>query len=155
MFIAIVAFGVGVAGGLAARTHDDGVPGRNAERAAASSTPTPSPSASSSTMGIIMGTLDLTGSGNFTKSGTSCTGTMGFDDIKPGAEVDISNGSGETVSFANLGNGIVSDGNCQFVFTFDSVPRGEAIYKVTIGNRPGPSFRESGLEDGIALTLGG
>ena len=130
------------------------VAAKNSAEVDAALSPTPTPSASSSATGIVIGALDLTGEGNFTKSGKSCTGAMGYDDIKPGAEVDVSNGSGETIAFADLGNGIVTDGNCQFVFTFDSIPRGEGIYKVTIGSRPGPSLHESDIESGIALTLG-
>ena len=154
VLIGIVALAVGAGIGIGVKTQDVDHAAKNSAEVDAALSPTPTPSASSSATGIVIGALDLTGEGNFTKSGKSCTGAMGYDDIKPGAEVDVSNGSGETIAFADLGNGIVTDGNCEFVFTFDSIPRGEGIYKVTIGSRPGPSLHESDIESGIALTLG-
>ena len=101
--------------------------------------------------------------GNTNKGGT-CIVEDGFDDQESGAQVVVSDASGETVGLGSLvsrglqaspGTTDMQETWCGFTFTVKDVPTGSEFYGVAIGNRDPVQFPEDELfGGGLSLTLG-
>ena len=116
---------------------------------------TPSPTVSTFT---VTGGLRLIDKKAHWKLGSACSGSGGFQDIHPGADVALSAG-GLDVALSPLEPGLAFEDDdlstfCQFVFTLKGVPAGKGIYTLTIGHRTS-KFTEDELRGDVSLTLGG
>lgn len=106
--------------------------------------------------------------------GPSCTSSAGYDDIREGGQVTVTNATGEIIAVGSLGQGIqqaqdydyglwrrsevLPDGRyaiCEFSFSFEA-PSGESFYTIALGNANRGDFTlsEGELSEGIALILG-
>jgi hypothetical protein len=84
----------------------------------------------------------------------ACAGSDGYSDIGPGAQVVISDPSGKTLAYADLGDGSSQQLTCTFSFTVPKVPSGKQSYGVTISHRGTLHYTEAELKAGVALTIG-
>ncbi len=84
-----------------------------------------------------------------------CTGRGGYEDLAAGAPVTISDGSGEKVALGELGPGEIVKGtySCEFPFSVEEVPAGEAVYTVEVAGRGGVDFTEADA-DAVDLSIG-
>jgi hypothetical protein len=100
----------------------------------------------------VNGSLELSDTSGDNGDGT-CTGSGGYDDISPGAQVTIKDSAGKVVAVGSLGDGVSSGGACTFNFTVSDVPGGSKIYAVEVSHRGDINFTRSEAED-VSLTLG-
>lgn len=125
-----------------------------------SPSPTPTPSAATFT---LIGLLDLNQLDLGAADGDSCVGEGGFTDIRPGAQVKVSDASGTIIALGELGNGFARDNFptvrgtdvCQFAIVVDDIPDGgDGIYGVEVSDRGVINFEKSGDLASVALRLG-
>jgi hypothetical protein len=103
----------------------------------------------------IHGKLTLTATVDDWYPGHDCSGEDGFSDIKPGAEVVVSDDTGKTLAIDALGVGAIGNilEECVFPFTVNNVPAGKGFYGVTVSHRGTVKFREAEVAS-AQLTLG-
>lgn len=158
LVLAIVGLAALSLGGCAASTSSD----------KPTSTPTPTPSTFSA-IGTIQVPMNFSATLPLQNGkptiGNPCVPQSGYNDISTGAQVVISNASGEKIALGSLESGTLANGPggeafiqsvCQFAFTVDDVPDEGKIYSVHIGNdnRGEQSFTQNDLRVGVSLTLG-
>jgi hypothetical protein len=110
----------------------------------------------------IDGTLELDGVvGPGWKVGVECWGNRGYDDIREGAQVTVTDRDGAVLALGRLLAGVVTDDprlegakTCVFGFTVLAVPAGKGIYGVEVAHRGIVRFEEAKLAAAIGLTLG-
>jgi hypothetical protein len=79
----------------------------------------------------VAGTFDLTGSFD----GSTCQGSDGYDDIREGLGVTLTDGDGKVLATSSLGPGTPNGlGDCEFTFSLGGVPE-VASYSVEVGDR--------------------
>lgn len=98
------------------------------------------------------------------QKGGPCQNTEGLSDINAGAQVRVSNGSGELLGVGRLGDGERSETGdssrfCTFPFSVADVPASD-LYEISTGNteRGGVVFTEEEMTQNdwnVVLTLGG
>lgn len=103
----------------------------------------------------ISGQLDLT-SASIGHDSTSCWGTDGYDDIRRGADVTVTDPSGKVVALGALGSGTIvgSYVECVFSFTVANVPAGLGFYGIEVSHRGVLRYSESDVTRGLTLTVG-
>lgn len=86
--------------------------------------------------------------------GSRCVGNEavksgGFDDIVPGAQILVKNGSGTILATSVLGEGVVTEGRtyhfCEFPFSVQNVPASD-FYVIEMGSRGGMTYSVQDLE---------
>jgi len=112
-------------------------------------------------------TFDLTGSLDIVQwmakdVGAPCYAAKGHDGIPEGAQVTITDASGETVAFGELQGGIAHDNlsevagidTCSFGFQIDDIPgkRGD-ILGARVGDSAVTSFEVDGAMATVTITL--
>lgn len=116
-----------------------------------------SPSAAKGKTFEISGNVTLTDSGNENFGGGQCAGGGGYDDMREGAQVVVTDSVGKTLAVGALGRGTHSGQYaqvvCVFPFVIADVPSGVGPYSVEIGHRGKISFTEIDASD-LELTLG-
>jgi hypothetical protein len=117
----------------------------------------PAPSPTRATL-QVEGFMNLS-QGQFVWNGgadTSCTGWKGFDDIRGGTEVVVTDASGKTVAVGELATGhatgITNDTatGCRLGFSITGIPPGVGPYGVEIGHRGATHYAQGSLT-GIEL----
>ena len=113
-------------------------------------------------------TFDVTGTMTISRvmleasDGDSCTGIEGYDDIKTGAQVKVSDDAGKIIGLGALKAGLARDTNeswrgtnlCVFDFQVKGIPEGPGmIYGVEVSHRGVVQFTRD-QADSIALKLG-
>lgn len=133
---------------------------------AAKPTPTPKPFSATGTISVPMDiSASLPLQNGKPTIGNPCIPKGGYSDIDGGAQVIVSDGSGETVAVGELDEGGLQNGPsgsafyqsvCEYPFTVDDVPARVKFYSVHIGNtnRGEQTYTAAQLKSGIALTLG-
>lgn len=109
----------------------------------------------------VQGWMNLT-RGQFTWAGgadTTCSGWRGFDDIRGGTEVVVTDSAGKTLAVGQLqtgkATGVTADDSatgCRLAFSISGVPSGVGPYGVEIGHRGVNHYPEgqlTGLEFGF------
>jgi hypothetical protein len=79
-------------------------------------------------------------------------------DIKPGVNIEITDGAGKTLAFGQFGEGgyVGSEfEGCRFPFLIVDVPGGEDVYKVKIGKRTPVPYTSEEIKKPIKITIGG
>ena len=102
----------------------------------------------------VHGSMSLVGTDNFASFGDNCAGSAGYDDLRDGAEVVISENGGKTVAVGTLEGSHSADGECLFRFDISGVPSGKGFYGILITHRGVVQFSEREMRDGPALTIG-
>lgn len=99
------------------------------------------------TLTLVYGATELDGGG--------CEGDEGYDDLRAGATVTVTDSSGDKVALGNLRRGEVVKGtySCEFPFVVEDVPTGDAVYSVEVAGRGEVDFAEA-QADRIALSVG-
>jgi hypothetical protein len=113
----------------------------------------------------IIGTILLSGESSIVASdlGKPCQGEGGYDDIRPAAQVLVTNAQGEPVATGRLSDGVWVESAlgtqllyCQFSFEIE-VPGGEPFYTIEVSHRGELTYSAQELEDlgwTLALELG-
>ena len=110
----------------------------------------------------LLGTLDLNKPMPLADEGQSCSGSGGYSDIAPGAQVKVSDASGAVVAIGELGNGFarktyeqLPPNVCQFAIVMDDIPDGgDGIYGVEVANRGVINFKKEGSSATVQMSLG-
>lgn len=111
---------------------------------------------------VVTGTLTLTDEDGIDwSSSAGCFGTGGYDDIRGGVQVVITDPAGGTVALGKLDQGKL-DGTvpgqtadlCKFTFAIQGVPAGKGFYGVEVSHRGRVQYPERQLFGALALTLG-
>lgn len=121
-----------------------------------------SAAASPSTAGVFKVYGDMTlslGDFGWGKSPEACWGKGGYDDIRAGAQVVITDANGVTVGVGRLidGDPTVYDdraSSCVFRWEIPNVPDGSSFYAVEISHRGKVQFNRADITRSISLTLG-
>ena len=93
--------------------------------------------------------------------GDPCTTTGGYDDIRTGTQVKVSDASGKIVGLGALSSGLARDtdtswrgtNKCEFSFSVTGIPEGGEIFGVEVSHRGVVQFTRN-QADQVALTLG-
>jgi hypothetical protein len=108
----------------------------------------------------INGTFTLQGNsladGNFIAYDGGCDGTGGYDDIKAGLQVTVSNEAGTVIANGALGTGNETGNGCQFPFKVERVPVAK-FYKIAVGHRGELSYSHAEMKAAgwkVDFTLG-
>jgi hypothetical protein len=88
---------------------------------------------------FVNGTLDI----------ASDCDSWGYDDIRDGAEVQVTDASGRILAVGNL-----TGSGCHYSFTIPNVPAGLSLYGIQVGHRGAVHYSETELRAGPALSLG-
>jgi len=111
----------------------------------------------------LRGRIDFIGTGNgdiLIDAQGNCQGEGGFNDIKAGAQVVVSDASGKTLALGSLAPGMYDtnatgiDIPCTFPFTVTGVPSGQSFYGVEIEHRGKQQYTAAQLASPVTLTLG-
>jgi len=89
--------------------------------------------------------------------GTPCRLIGDFGDIRAGAEVVVSDGSGKTVALSKLAtdDGTTGSANeCIHHFSVPDVPGGLGIYGIDIAKRGRVQYTEAQIRAGVSLAIG-
>ncbi|SIE26390.1 hypothetical protein [Mycobacteroides abscessus] len=86
--------------------------------------------------------------------GSSCRGTGGYRDIRPGTAVTVSDESGTLLAKSQLQSGTSAQGSCSLPFEIPDVPTGKKFYKVEASHRGEVNYTESEARRGITLQIG-
>lgn len=105
----------------------------------------------------ISGSLTLSSGGSIghPRSG-QCYGLDGYDDIREGASVTVTDSTGKTVGVGSLGTGVYDPDSysCRFLWSVDNVGRSD-FYRVEVSHRGSVTFPYKVATSGNAdLTLG-
>lgn len=90
-------------------------------------------------------------------AGARCeTGSGGaFSDLRPGAQVVVSDAAAKTLALGELGPGRQDGiGGCVFAFTVKNVPSGQQFYGVEVAHRGRVQYPAEQLAKPLTLTLG-
>jgi len=86
--------------------------------------------------------------------GGSCFGNDGYDDVRSGTQVTVTDDSGRVVARSELGSGSGTTTRCEFPFSFE-LTEGSESYTVAVGRRGQLSYSFTELKlNGVSLSLG-
>lgn len=86
--------------------------------------------------------------------GTTCSGSGGFADIQPGAQVVIRDASDKSIAVTSLGGGYPQkDGSCRLLFMNPDTPEDGDVYSIEVSHRGAISFTKEQASE-VAITLG-
>lgn len=101
----------------------------------------------------ITGTVTLT-YGDFINTGSTCYGKGGYDDMRPGAPVVITDATQKIVAVGTIDSGTETVTECHLKFTIEDVPRGSDFYGIQITHRGRLQYAAADLEKPLTLSLG-
>lgn len=146
--------------GIAALAFLAGCGGATPETAQTpSASPTPTPPA---TITVFV-TMELKQTDFGAKEGQQCAGQKGYDDIRAGTQVKITDASGTVIALGELGAGEARDtwpdlkgtNICRFEAMVPGVQKSSGILGVEVGSRGVVNFTpESGSTTSVTVTLG-
>jgi hypothetical protein len=102
----------------------------------------------------ITGTVTLT-YGDFINTGSVCYGKGGYEDMRPGAPVVITDAAQKTVAVGTIDSATETVTECHLKFTIEDVPRGSDFYGIQITHRGRLQYAAADLERPLTLSLGG
>lgn len=95
------------------------------------------------------------------KVGGPCVADSGFDDIRDGGDVIVTDPSGKTIGLGNLEPGQLTQdtkdsltGWCGYSFALNDVPTGFHFYGIKVGKRDVKQFTFADVSQPIVLQLG-
>jgi hypothetical protein len=86
-------------------------------------------------------------------SGTSCTVKDGYEDLRSGATVAVTDAAGDVVGVGALVDIEASPAACRFSFDVADVPEGSPTYGIEVGQAM-VKFPRSRLDRAVDLTVG-
>lgn len=95
----------------------------------------------------LRGEVHLRGEDNVAGSSTSCYGSGGYDDLREGTGVVVTDAAGTTIAVGSLGRGTYSTFgtlDCVLPFTVE-VPTGKGFYGIEVAHRGAVKFAEPDL----------
>lgn len=105
----------------------------------------------------VRGTMTLTQANAIDQPGERCNGSGGFDDIRQGTQVTVSDGGGDLLAIGELGSGTKLDVlHCEFDVTVEDVPVAD-FYEIEVASRGGINYSFEDMEAAgwrVDLTLG-
>lgn len=141
----------------AAACGSSGGPARSTPTVTVTRTVTVTPSAPK--VFDLTGILKLSGGIDaFATTGSTCSGTSGYDDITSGTQVVVYDESSKVLASGGLGEGQPTDAGttCTFPIVVDGVPRGHSFYQVQVSHRGMVTETAADAVAGtVTLTLGG
>lgn len=108
----------------------------------------------------IFGRLELDDVTLLAEPGDECWGHRGYDDIRGGAQVTITDSAGKVIGVGALDPGYVTYDStgaaytCKFEFVVTGVKAGGGFYGVEVAHRGRVQFSEAALAAAIKLSLG-
>lgn len=101
----------------------------------------------------VTGHVEIAGDGFAKLAGGSCQGDGGYSDIRPGAQVVVTDAGGTTIAIGRLGGGSWIGSHCELPFEVD-VPGGSDFYGIQIASRNTVQYEADRLSSPIVLTIG-
>ncbi|MEU1720352.1 hypothetical protein [Nonomuraea sp. NPDC005692] len=90
-----------------------------------------------------------------TENELTCRGGGGFDDLRQGAQVVVTDAAGTTIALGQLSGGSWKRGvGCIFLFTVPDVPGGEKFYGVEISHRGRAQYTAAQIAAPLAMEIG-
>ncbi|MCP2327604.1 hypothetical protein HDA40_006111 [Hamadaea flava] len=123
---------------------------------AGSATPQASASPAAPTAFMLAGTMVLSPSEfGWTRDPWNCWGRGGYDDIREGTQVVVTDADGKTVAVGQLGKGEpkAESTRCEFVFLIAAVPEGSQFYAVEVAHRGKVQYPRAELNSAITLSF--
>ncbi len=77
-------------------------------------------------------------------TGNSCRGSGGYDDLREGAQVVVTDATGKSIGIGTLGTGVSNTNICTWEFSV-TVPAGGGIYGVEVSHRGKLQYSEADL----------
>jgi hypothetical protein len=85
----------------------------------------------------------------------TCRGGGGFDDLREGTQVVVTDAAGKTIALGQLGAGSWKRNvGCIFLFTVPDVPAGEKFYGLEISHRGRVQYTAAQLAAPVELSIG-
>ncbi len=101
----------------------------------------------------VTGTVILN-DGDFINTGSACYGMGGFEDIRPGAKVSITDAAQQTVAVGVIESASEAGNECHLNFLVEDVPRGEDFYGIEVTHRGRVQYTAADLEQPLTISLG-
>ncbi|BCJ73265.1 hypothetical protein CS0771_28090 [Catellatospora sp. IY07-71] len=101
----------------------------------------------------VTGTVILS-NGEFIDTGGACYGMGGFQDIRPGAKVVVTDAAQRTVATGEIETAKETVTECHLTFRVEDVPRGETSYGIEVTHRGRLQYTAADLEQHLMLSLG-
>lgn len=100
----------------------------------------------------IAGTVSVPSYGG--SNGTSCTVKDGYEDLRSGATVAVTNAVGDVVGVGALVDIEATARTCRFAFDVPDVPEGSPTYGIEVGQQTMVKYPRSRLDRAVDLTIG-
>lgn len=100
----------------------------------------------------VDGNLTIQPPADYVRTGQTCTGTNGFEDIRGGTPVTVYDPTGRAIASGVLDPGAMV-GGCEFQFTVKSVPVGLVFYGIEVSHRGVTRYPEADLKTAVELSL--
>lgn len=85
----------------------------------------------------------------------TCVTGGGYDDIREGAQVVVTDAAGKTIALGQLGAGSWKRGvGCIFLFTVADIPAGEKFYGIEVSHRGKVQYTAAQMSAPIELSIG-
>jgi hypothetical protein len=85
--------------------------------------------------------------------GTACEGRRGYDDLKIGAPVVVTDAAGKTVGIGQIDTAKEIGGQCVLSFRIADVPKGSDFYGVAVSHRGTVQYSADEIAKPIELSL--
>lgn len=102
----------------------------------------------------VTGTVEIGGDGFEMLAGGTCRGDGGYTDIRQGAQVVVTDSTGETLGIAHLEPGSWVGAHCELPFAVD-VPGGSDFYGLQVASRNVVQYEADRLSGPVVLSIGG
>jgi hypothetical protein len=105
----------------------------------------------------IKGTISVPSSTYVTSGGDQpggfCTVKDGYEDLRTGASVAVTNADGDVVGVSSLVDIDRAASECRYSFEVPGVPDGSPSYGIEVGNRGVVEYARDELDDSVELPL--
>jgi hypothetical protein len=134
-----------------------GAAGFGATRLIGQDAPAPAASPTPAVLSVHGSLLLADSTGVLNLDGYHCQGMRGYDDIRQGAAVTITDASGTTIGLGSLSEGMMESSGltrkCRFTWQVE-VPKGKGFYGVEISHRGKVAVAEADTWTAMSVSLG-
>ena len=99
----------------------------------------------------VRGTVSVPSYGG--ANGTSCTVKDGYEDLRSGASVAVTNAAGDVVAVGALVDIEATPRTCRFAFDVPGVPEGSPTYGIEVGQQAMVTYPRSRLNKRLELVV--
>jgi hypothetical protein len=100
---------------------------------------------------VVRGTVSVPSYGG--SNGTSCTVKDGYEDLRSGASVAVTDAAGDVVAVGALVDIEATQRTCRFAFDVPGVPEGSPTYGIEVGQQAMVMYPRSRLNRALELTV--